>query len=288
MTAPQFTFSTLGRRGRFANQLFQYLFLRLCAEGRGAEVHTRPWIGQDLFAIADSAEPVEGAVEIAEESILDLDRFLNGAEPIGDRVDFSGYFQVPTRHLRPHRDFIRRLYTFKPAFQDIFGGVMKQLRGTGRPVVAVHLRRSDYGYGHFFRAPARWYADWLEAEADRFPNAILYLCSESPAELVRHFPGRTVVHAGLLPLLPPSVAFLLDFHVMTQADALAISNSSFSFMASMLNSRATAFVRPRLIERDLAPFDPWDAPVLLTQPLAPGEQEELDAVDSPPALVSHS
>jgi hypothetical protein len=121
-------------------------------------------------------------------------------------------------------------------------------------------------------------------------NPIVYLCSESPGPLVRHFPGLQVLHAGMIPNLPPPLAFLLDFYVMTQADALAISNSSFSFLAALLNERAEAFVRPSLEERTLAPFDPWDSPVLLERRLRPGEQAELDAVDAgadaPASLVA--
>jgi hypothetical protein len=280
MARPIFTMSKLGRHGRFANQLFQYLFVRLCAEQRGAEVRTPAWVGQELFAIEDPPLGDFAATRAIEEpEISDPDLYLNGADPLGERVDFCGYFQFHSRHYRPHRDFIRRLYGFRPALREVFGGVAAQLRATGRPIIAVHLRRGDYGYGHFFRAPARWYAEWLEAVAPQYPDALVYLCSEAPPLLTPCFPRHRVLHAGLLPQLPPSVAFLLDFHVMTQADALAISNSSFSFLAALLNERASAFVRPRLEERDLTAFDPWDAPVLLERALRPGEQAQLDLID---------
>ncbi|HEX3731254.1 MAG TPA: hypothetical protein VHV47_15690 [Opitutaceae bacterium] len=275
-----FTMSKLGRHGRFANQLFQYLFVRLCAEQRGAAVRTPAWVGREIFGIADPALGDFTATRaIAEADIADPDLYLNGAEALGDQVDFCGYFQFHSRHYRPHRDLIRRLCTFQPALREMFGEVVTQLRDTGRPIVAVHLRRGDYGYGHFFRAPARWYAEWLETIAPQHPNALVYLCSEAPQLLTQYFPRHQVLHSGLLPQLPPAVAFLLDFHVMSQADALAISNSSFSFLAAMLNERAATFVRPRLGERDLASFDPWDAPVLLERALRPGEQAQLDLIE---------
>ena len=54
---------------------------------------------------------------------------------------------------------------------------------------------------------------------------------------------------------------------MTCADRLAISNSTFSFTAAMLNQRspssAHAFVRPVPDARALVPFDPWDSYPLL-------------------------
>ena len=79
--------------------------------------------------------------------------------------------------------------------------------------------------------------------------------------------------------IPPEMAYLIDFYILTRADAVAISNSSFSFFAAMLNDRARHFVRPDLDAGRLISFDPWNAPVLLMRHLQAGEQEKLDAVD---------
>ena len=46
--------SSLGKLGRFGNQLFQYAFLRICAEKSGARVECPPWIGQTLFGHKDA------------------------------------------------------------------------------------------------------------------------------------------------------------------------------------------------------------------------------------------
>jgi hypothetical protein len=278
VTAPVFTVSTLGRNGRFANQLFQYAFLRICARQRGAAVATPPWLGQELFGFRDPApEPGPETRLIDGEAGVDPDLYLNSDQPLGERVDFWGYFQYPTRHYRPHRDFLRRLFVLRPELRGLFDGVVAQLRATGRPLVALHLRRGDYGQAQFFRAPSAWYAAWL-GTLPAAPEPLVYLGSEDPAALAGAFLPRRVLHAGLLPNLPPSLAFALDFYVLTQADAVAISNSSFSFMAAMLNERARIFVRPTLDGRRLVPFDPWDSPVLLPRRLQAGEQAELDAM----------
>ena len=54
---------------------------------------------------------------------------------------------------------------------------------------------------------------------------------------------------------------------MTKADVLAVSNSTFSFTAAMLNAQTSAaterFVRPVPEARGLRPFDPWDSSPLL-------------------------
>jgi hypothetical protein len=278
MAAPLFTMPRLGRHGRFANQLFQYAFLRLCAAPRGARIQTSPWAGQDLFGFRDPRVEGKAPRVIDGEEAADPELYLNRDDPLGDHVEFRGFFQYPTRHYRPHRDFIRRLFTFEPRLRRLFDEVVGQLRASGRPLVALHLRRGDYGHEQFFRAPARWYADWLQGRS-RPVEPLVYLSSESPGELEGHFSGQEIFHAGRLPNLAPALAFLLDFYVLTQADEVAASNSSFSTMAAMLNERATAFVRPTLEDRRLVAFDPWDAPVVLPRRLQSGEQAELDACD---------
>lgn len=43
----------LGTNGRFGNQLLQYAFLRLYADGHGLSCQTADWIGRDLFDLDD-------------------------------------------------------------------------------------------------------------------------------------------------------------------------------------------------------------------------------------------
>jgi hypothetical protein len=286
MPSPVFTMPTLGHNGRFANQLFQYAFLRICAARRGALVQTLPWAGQDIFGFRDPPVAAEAPTVIAGDEAADPGLYLDRDDPLGDHVEFQGFFQYDTRHYRPHREFIRRLFQLDPKLRRIFDQVVARLRAPGRPVVAVHLRRGDYGHDQFFRAPARWYSEWLRGRASA-AQPVIYLCSESPATLEGPFAAWPVLHAGHLPNLSPALAFLLDFHVLTQADEIAASNSSFSAMAAMLNERATAFVRPTLEDRRLVPFDPWNAPVVLPRRLRAGEQAELDACDdlAEPALA---
>jgi hypothetical protein len=269
--------ATLGRNGRFANQLFQYAFLRLCAGRRGAVVQTFPWAGREIFGFRDPIVDAVAPIVIDGDAAADPDLYLNRDDPIGDHVEFRGFFQYHSRHYRPHRESIRRMFSMAPKLRALFDDVVARLRASGRPLVAVHLRRGDYGHAQFFRAPARWYCDWLQSRPVS-GDPVVYLCSETPAPLAGHFPRQRIFHAGLLPNLSPALAFLLDFYVLTQADEVAVSNSSFSFMAAMLNGRASAFVRPTLEDRRLVPFDPWDAPVVLERRLQPGEQEELDGI----------
>src|SRR5689334_21725322 len=51
---PVLTMSRLGQLGRFGNQLFQYAFLRICAEKTGSRVECPTWIGETLFGHQDA------------------------------------------------------------------------------------------------------------------------------------------------------------------------------------------------------------------------------------------
>lgn len=275
---PLVAMSTLGRNGRFANQLFQYLFLRLVAKRHNAIVQTPPWAGRPIFGLADQ-DVIRLPTTLHEQTLEHPERLIDGTDPLPGDVDFRGYFQLHSRHLAPHRDFIRTLFSPAPQLRSALDGAVKSLRAHGRPLVALHLRRGDYGYDHFFRAPAAWYREWLASIQQEFEDPLVYICSESPRECLAHFADWKTSCFADLRGVPPDLAFLLDFYVLTQADAVAIANSSYSFLAAMLNDRASAFVRPTLEDRKLIPFSPWDSPVLLRRKLAPGEQQQLDEFD---------
>jgi hypothetical protein len=161
---------------------------------------------------------------------------------------------------------------FRPGsrLEPIVSGAIERLRGLGRTLAAVHLRRGDYTGGEFFwPAPASWYLDWLRAIWPSLDAPVLYVASDDPSihqEFAEFAPitaaegGETIPGAEMFP----------DFHILAHADLLAISNSSFSVSAAMLNERGRAFVRPHPHLRRLVSFDPWSTDVLLSasQPAA--------------------
>jgi hypothetical protein len=79
--------------------------------------------------------------------------------------------------------------------------------------------------------------------------------------------------------LPASLDWLVDFEVMRAADSLAISNSSFSFMAAFLNERIERAMRPCTDAMQLVEFDPADAPVILRKTVAPSLHQRLAELD---------
>ena len=58
------------------------------------------------------------------------------------------------------------------------------------------------------------------------------------------------------------VEFMPDWWLLAHCDAIAISNSTFSLTAAMLNQQLQVSVRPSLSCNALRDFDPWNTAVL--------------------------
>lgn len=268
---PVVMMTSFGSNGRFANQLFQYMFLQLVARRQGAVVQVPGWVGCELFgrsdpepllALPEWRESMDGTNGRAELSGCGWTRQFKDKNPAFASTDYWGYFMGHSRDLASDRDFIRGLFRFQPEFVESAERRLAQLRSSRRKILAVHLRRGDYGYGYFFRAPCAWYEAWLGRSGLDPSEWAVYVCSEIPADYRGRFAGFRTADASDLGATG-SLAAYLDFYVMTKADKVLTSNSSFSFMAAMLNQTASEFLRPSAETEGLIPFDPWDAEVLL-------------------------
>ncbi len=130
---PVLTMSSIGQLGRFGNQLFQYAFLRICAEKSGARVvECPPWIGQTLFGHNDApiSKRLPPAIERSDvgKNLFDyIPEFIPYLEKLADakssrvgsevletglaNVDLWGFFQFQTRCLKPHQQFFAHCFS---------------------------------------------------------------------------------------------------------------------------------------------------------------------------------
>lgn len=265
---PRIQFTRLGSYGRFGNQLLQYGFLRLYAAKFGLSIECPDWIGRDLFDLDD---PLPGGPlpELSEDE-ADLLGSLRGARAeIHAERDIRGYFCAPMADWGPVAAAFRAVFRLGRRVRPLIATARERLRARGRTVVAVHLRRGDFGIGPFWIAPVRWYLDWV---ADLWPaleQPVLYVATDDPA-LVAEFAAFAPVSAADLGVEIPGAPFLVDFEMLRDADRLAISNSTFSFDAALLNERATTFVRPDPDLGRLRAFEPWQERIVLDPTPAPG------------------
>ncbi|MES2472877.1 MAG: alpha-1,2-fucosyltransferase [Pseudomonadota bacterium] len=249
---------TLGANGRFGNQLLQYAFLKLYARQHNLAAQSHDWIGRDLFG-CDEPFPAANFPSL-DESQADLFASLNGQAPVHANRDLSGYFCRHTSAWQDRADAFRALFQPRPALQDWLRPAMAELATRGNTLVAVHIRRGDFGQGQFWTAPTEWYASWLQSIWNQLDAPILYVASDD-AGVAAEFSDFKPLDARNLGA--GRLDFYLDHHVLSRSRHLAISNSSFSFTAAMLNENAKSFVRPDRAVQALVPFDPWNADVLL-------------------------
>jgi len=273
--------STLGSNGRLGNQLFQYLFLRVLAKNQEMLVHTPRWLGTDLFGLQDPVSYVDpprvdehrANLETGAQTgaVVSAQSLIVAHKSPFPSMNLHGYFQLHTSFYKKYREEIRKIFTFAEPWRGALNNVVSRLREfSGRKILAIHLRRGDYGDDIFYRAPCQWYIDWIKSAGITPAQFAIYLSSEDPIPYVTRFEEFQVFCSKSLGLPDdPNIAALVDFVALANADLVAISNSSFSFFATMLNETASSFFRPDIALRSIVPYDPWDSQVV--------EQKELSA-----------
>jgi glycosyl transferase family 11 len=289
------TMSAMGQLGRFGNQIFEYAFLRICARTSNAEVQCAPWPGQSLFGRYDPPVTVRLVPRLErgstfERALLSFPEFMPylekatasspegiGIEAMSEGVepgDLMGFFQWHTSAYRPYKQFFRSLFQPCDDIREWIDEPVQLMRQRGKTVVAVHLRTGDYKWlphlSWTLTVPPEWWVKWLDSIWSDLDKPVLYLCSNDVSAVRHWFAKYNPVTADDLTVETPErlkglgVGFYRDYYVMTQADVLAIGNSTFSFSAAMLNERAQRFVRPTWdFQNPVVDFDPWNADPLL-------------------------
>jgi FkbM family methyltransferase len=273
---PAVAMSCLGQHGRFGNQILQYAYLRLYAEACGADAETGDWIGRDLLALDD---PViaRALPQLSEQSFPAAAAIAGGGQARAN-VDLVGFFAFNTAGYSHRRQWLQQLFRLRGPARAALEPVWRQISQAGRTIVAIHLRRRDFGYGRFWIAPTAWYLQWLEVMWPQWQQPWLYIATDDDSVLA-DFAAYHPACVADFPVLPKDLEFVLDFFVLTQADVVATSNSTFSFAAAMLNDRARLFLRPDVAARGLIEFNPWNATPLNDPPwiatgssVTPGER----------------
>jgi hypothetical protein len=285
--------SCLGKLGRFGNQVMQYAFLRICAKQSGAAYECPTWDGQTLFGHVDPpvSGPLPPAIERSNPNISMFDvvpELIPWIEKIAgskssrvgpealDRglkeVDLWGFFQLHTGLLKPHQEFFRSL--FRPV-DDLKLAVeqgLNRLRAQGTTVIGLHIRRGDFLslplFGFTYPVPSRWWKEWLKQIWNTLDSPVLLICSDDLDDVVQEFQEYApVTYRDMKVVLPERMKhldFYVDFYLLSHCDVLGVGNSTFSFVASLLNEQGRKFVRPHWdLSSKFIEFDPWNSAPLL-------------------------
>lgn len=258
--------------GRFANAIFQYAFLRLYAKRNNFKVQTPSWIGQFLFGHNDPpiASNLSSIYETFDARIYD-GTDSNLAHLTQGNINMYGYFQYHTKFYLPYKNFFCSLFQPIPNVQMIVEKSINALRLKGNTIIGFHLRRGDFeiikereiGAECFFIAPCKWYLNWLDENWDRFDKPVLFIASDSLRKIIGDFSKYNPITNKSLNISFKEAPFYPDFYTLSQCDITCISNSSYSYAASMLNKKGTEFYRPKLTLKKLISYEPWNAYPLL-------------------------
>lgn len=255
----------------FGNKVFQYAFLKTYAKRYHLRAEAPEWIGRYLFGHADPyiARPLPVVKQISPS--LKRDPIPNAKKPYKN-VDFLGYFQYHTKYFARSKRYIRSLFQPIPPIQAQMDEAIKRLRAGGKTIIGLHLRRGDYErykstHSFCFIPPNHIYINWLHSIWNKLDDPILFLASDEPHKVIDAFSAFHPITSRELGIVLPKASFYPDFYILTQCDKVAISNSTFSFAACMMNERAKAFLRPHPKSRRLISFDPWNSEVLYRRDL---------------------
>jgi len=277
------TMATLGTNGRFGNQIFQYAFLKIHAKTHQLKLQTSQWIGQYLFG---HREPIVSCdLPQLQDPYSEID---NLAKALNDNslekyvnVDFWGYFQYHTSYYAPHKKYFHSLFQPVPEVKINLQMAVQSLYTKGKTLVGLHLRRGDYGYDDFFIAPNEWYKAWLQKIWSSLDQPILFIASDEIEKVIDDFREYNPITSRDLESELHQATFYSDFYLLSQCDIVAISNSSFSFAACMLNEKGKLFMRPHLLNEQLIPFNPWnDYPILRESQIVQSSLLEANSTES--------
>jgi len=234
-------FNSLGRMGRFANQMFQYASLKGIAKNIGVDIcipnHTQAvydGIGNklrtELFDSFDLRVNIgllnNGHAPTVAERFFHFDEELFTLCP--DHVNLQGYFQSE-KYFKNIEQEIREDFTFK----DEIVKPCKEMISVVENPISLHIRRTDYitNSENHFNLPLEYYEAALKHfDSDR--NVIVF--SDDPA-----WCQEQDLFADDRFMISENTDNRVDMCLMTLCDDFIIANSSFSWWGAWLSENKT-------------------------------------------------
>jgi len=253
--------STLGSNGAFANQLFQYAYIKLYALRHGLTAALPRWYGRTLFGLDDDPYCADVLLpKMGFNGFTDDDRRLWEVDDPPVDLDLCGFFQETPECWRRHRPLLRLLFELSAKSTNSLDAWYNNVTRHGeRTLVAVHVRRGDYRNhdAPWFRlVPEDYYLEWLRGIWPNLREPLLFVATDEPDVILPRFEEFTPTAASL-PQLPDHVR---DFEILRRADYLAICNSSFSRMAAILAPSTQRCFLPSFEMRCFEAYEPWIDP----------------------------
>ena len=258
----EITMATLGLNGGFANQLFQYAYVKLYALRHQLTAKFPYWQGRELYDLHDPLCGDVGRPQLSFNGFADDDLRLWEADSSPINIDLWGYFQETPECWRRHRALLRRMFSLRMEWHSSIECWRNEVtRGGERSFVALHVRRGDYrkqSLPYFQLIPEERYLDWLRQIWPTLDDPVLFVATDEPDNVLPYFEEFSPVYdIARLRTLP---AHIRDFEILRRADYLAICNSSYSRMAAILAPDTQRCFLPSRQTESFEPYEPWIDP----------------------------
>ena len=206
--------------GRFGNQLFQYAFARAYCDKFGFELHTDPWVGEEIFQIQHPR--IEDDLPRVPDTLLEFGE---------SGIEIEGYSQLSRCMVYTEADACK-WFAFRPDVEEL-------LRENTVPTNCAHYRCGDYVAA---------------------PYPIISKEAFRRAWTAYGFADMDFVEEHSENVVPGLPEFLPDFYRLMVAPVMFRSNSTYSWWAGVLNAgQVFSPITTGLaysIEHDMVPFVP--------------------------------
>lgn len=274
--------STLGSNGGFANQIFQYFFLKLVEKELKHEIRYPFWLGAHIFRIPPSPDglPIrDGSIfqkhytpnSTPEMELAYLDDLLKNDSR--EAVDLIGFFQYNTNYLQKYKKLFLEIFSIQQELIQLVHSFLQRIGLDVKDMIAVHVRRGDYLT--LTESPLFWchstksiVSSLNEYQLLNSKKKFIFLASDDIHTVSKELSAENIHPITSYDLhqdLNDVQRVIVDFVCLALANNLLISNSSFSFTASMLNQNSKLFLRPDPHLDKFSQFDPWNSPILLNK-----------------------
>lgn len=249
----------LGSLGRFGNQLWQYLFLRMYGLRNGLIIKVPEWEGELVFGCSDARPENDNGYELPVFLVEgDDDLELWEIDDAPRNVDFKGFFQQVPQQWRVHQQFIRRTLTPRNGWKGAVERANAALEG--RTLVTIHVRRGDYRIttSPMFRlVPIEWYHDLLDGIWSTLTRPVLHVSTDEPDAILPEFENYEKFDAEFFGRDFGMPDYIRDFVLLQQADYLVACNSSLSTMAAVTGKAQQQCYLVDFNAERFTPYDPW-------------------------------
>lgn len=168
---------------------------------------------------------------------------------------FSGqtrYQDVISPWYAENKEYFRNCCRTDSEREEEYTKKLNEVRGSN--LIGIHIRHGDYATHGLFMAPPQFFLGWIKTVWTK--ESVLFVATDGKPEVLEAFSEYNPITSRDIGLVWEEAQGFPDLWVLSQCDMLGISQSTFSFLACLLNTRCKKFFRVGQNE-GLEEFDPW-------------------------------